>query len=190
LGDNHRVAIETEIKFRVADVGALEARLKQLGFRVETPRTAEHNEVFDTPSGRLRRAGELLRLRQYGGRVMLTFKGKRSKGRHKARPEFEVQVGDAAAMRELLGRLGYRVAWVYEKFRAEYSDGTGHVVLDETPIGNIAEIEGPAGWIDATAKKLGVTREQYVTESYAELFAEWKRRTRSKMKDMTWALHH
>jgi len=29
--------------------------------------------------------------------------------------------------------------------------------LDETPIGNFCEIEGAPRWIDATAKKLGVT---------------------------------
>src|SRR4051812_27865972 len=105
------MAIETEIKFFVADVGALKAKLKELGMRVQTARTAEYNEVFDTAAKRLRRAGELLRLRRYGDVVTLTFKGKRSKGRHKARPEFEVRVEDAEAMRELLGGLGYRVMW-------------------------------------------------------------------------------
>ena len=28
----------------------------------------------------------------------------------------------------------------------------GHVVVDETPIGNFGEIEGPSRWIDRTAK--------------------------------------
>ncbi len=50
-------------------------------------------------------------------------------------------------------RLALRRSFVYEKFRAEWSDGEGHVVLDHTPIGDIAEIEGKSRWIDRTAAR-------------------------------------
>jgi adenylate cyclase class 2 len=59
------------------------------------------------------------------------------------------------------------------------------VVLDETPIGNVAEIEGPSRWIDRTAKKLGVKREDYSNASYATLFFEWKASTGSSAEEMT-----
>jgi adenylate cyclase class 2 len=74
----------------------------------------------------------------------------------------------------------------YEKFRAEWTDGIGHIVIDETPIGNIVELEGPPEWIDRTAAKLGIKESEYVTQSYAEMFADWCRRTRSAAKEMTW----
>ena len=52
----------------------------------------------------------------------------------------------------ILRALGFAPTFRYEKFRAEWSDGKGHVVVDETPIGNFGEIEGPSRWIDRTAQ--------------------------------------
>jgi adenylate cyclase class 2 len=57
--------------------------------------------------------------------------------------------------------------------------------VDETPIGNFCEIEGSPRWIDATAKKLGVSPADYITKNYATLFLEWKRETRSAAQEMT-----
>jgi adenylate cyclase class 2 len=59
------------------------------------------------------------------------------------------------------------------------------VVIDETPIGNFGEIEGQPEWIDATAQRLNIPVKNYLKESYAELFAAWKRKTRSKAREMT-----
>jgi adenylate cyclase len=44
----------------------------------------------------------------------------------------------------------------YEKFRTEWEMEDGHLVLDETPIGVWAELEGQPLWIDATLEKLGI----------------------------------
>jgi adenylate cyclase class 2 len=85
----------------------------------------------------------------------------------------------------ILQALGYVPTFVYEKFRSEWSDGEGHVVLDHTPIGDIAEIEGKSRWIDRTAKALGVASKDYVTKSYSELFFDWKRKTNQKAMNMT-----
>ena len=59
------------------------------------------------------------------------------------------------------------------------------MVLDETPIGFFGEIEGPARWIDRTARLLGINRDSYITDTYAALFYAWKRRTRSRASEMT-----
>ena len=59
-------------------------------------------------------------------------------------------------MAHIFMAVGLAPSFRYEKFRAEWSDGEGHVVLDETPIGNIAEFEGTPEWIDRTAAQLGV----------------------------------
>jgi len=75
----------------------------------------------------------------------------------------------------------------YEKFRSEWTDGKGEIVLDETPIGNLAEIEGEPAWIDAVARKLGVAERDYITASYAQLFLEWKKKTGSSAEQMTFA---
>ena len=176
---------EIEIKFVIADMRAMEQRLVKLGFRCVTPTTHEINTLYDLPGQRLRRKGELLRLRKYGEVWRLTHKARSAGGRHKSRTELETGVVNGEQMEGILRALGYRAAFVYEKRRSEWSDGNGHVVLDHTPIGDIGEIEGGPRWIDRTALALGVTPARYITKSYAELFFDWKRRYKRKALNMT-----
>jgi adenylate cyclase, class 2 len=176
---------EIEIKFRIENLRDLNRRLRAAGFRRITPRTHEMNALYDLPGQPLRKRGELLRLRQYGKEWFLTHKSKGVAGRHKTRLELETRVTDGEMMDAILRALGYQPTFRYEKFRAEWSDGRGNVVVDETPIGNFGEIEGAPRWIDQTAKKLGIRPEHYITDTYAGLFFAWKRRTRSAAKEMT-----
>lgn len=178
---------EVEIKFRIDDLERLKSALQQAGFRLKTPRTHEMNTLYDRRGQPLRRKGELLRLRQYGSEWILTHKAKGKAGRHKNRAETEVRVDDGEQMEAILRNLGFQPSFRYEKFRAEWSDGKGHVVVDETPIGNLGEIEGEPEWIDRTAQALNVAPEQYITSSYAELFYNWKKQTRSAAGEMTFA---
>lgn len=176
---------EVEIKFRIEDLRAITRRLRSAKFRQVTPRTHEMNTLYDLPGAPLRRRGELLRLRKYGSDWVLTHKAKGKTGRHKSRVETETQVDDGAKLDGILHALRFRPSFRYEKFRAEWSDGKGHVVLDETPIGNFGEIEGPPRWIDRVARLLGISQEQYMTQAYTGLFFEWKKRTQSSAKEMT-----
>jgi len=176
---------EIEIKFRIENLRDLNRRLRAAGFRRTTPRTHEMNALYDLPGQPLRKRGELLRLRQYGKEWFLTHKSKGVAGRHKTRLELQTRVTDGEMMHAILRALGYQPTFRYEKFRAEWSDGRGHVVVDETPIGNFGEIEGAPRWIDQTANKLGIRPEHYITDTYAGLFFAWKRRTRSRANEMT-----
>lgn len=176
---------EVEIKFRIQDLRALAVRLKKAGFRHLTRRTLEQNTLYDLPGMVLRNRGELLRLRKYGAAWILTHKARAKYGRHKSRVETETRINDGKKLDGILRAIGFTPTFVYEKFRAEWSDGRGQVVIDETPIGDFGEIEGSARWIDATAKKLGITHAQYITASYAGLFQEWKSRTGSTANNMT-----
>ncbi len=176
---------EVEIKFRVQDLRALARDLRAAKFRLVTPRTYEMNTLYDLPGYKLRKRGALLRLREYGKEWLFTYKAKGAAGRHKSREETETKVADGEKMERILKALGFEPVFRYEKFRAEWTDGKGHVVIDETPIGNFGEIEGPPRWIDHTAKLLGIERRQYITQSYSELFFTWKRSTRSRATEMT-----
>src|SRR5579863_968717 len=178
---------EIEIKFRVEDVRALNRRLRQAGFQLDTRRTHEMNTLYDLPGQQLRKRGELLRLRKYGSKWTLTHKAKGKAGRHKTRVENETQVADGVRMDIILRALGFAPSFRYEKFRAEWSDGKGHVVVDETPIGNFGEIEGPSRWIDRTAQTLQIARSDYLTKTYTELFFEWKKQTGSPADEMTFS---
>jgi adenylate cyclase, class 2 len=176
---------EVEIKFRVDNLRALARPLRAAGFRQITPRTHEMNILYDLPGQPLRRRGELLRLRRYGKQWLLTHKAKGAAGRHKAREETETKISDGKKMDAILRALGFEPSFRYEKFRAEWDDGKGHVVTDETPIGKFGEIEGPPRWIDATARRLGIHRSDYITENYAGLFQQWKQRSGSPAEEMT-----
>lgn len=176
---------EIEIKFRVADVRALARKLRGAGFRIVTPRTHEWNTLYDLPGDILRQRKELLRIRKYGSEWTLTHKAKGKIGRHNSRVETETGVADGEKTDAILRALGYAPSFRYEKFRAEWTDGKGQVVVDETPIGNFCEIEGAPRWIDATAKNLGVSESDYITKNYAGLFLEWKARTKSRAEEMT-----
>ena len=182
-------AVETEVKFRIENLQHIEQRIRGLGFRVVTPRTFERNTLYDTPDRRLRSHHAILRIRRYGDHWLLTHKcvpaDHDPSARHKRRVETETEVADGDALGVVFCQLGYQPVFVYEKWRAEYSDGTGHCVLDETPIGNFAELEGPEEWIDATCARLGLDPASLITLSYGRLFEQWREETGSAARDMT-----
>lgn len=185
---------EIELKFPVTSLGDLERRLAELGFRLDTPRTFESNTLYDTPNRGLKQKGELLRVREYGEKHIVTHKRhpdeEDATSRYKTRIETESEVSDGDALAEIFTRLGFEPAFRYEKYRREYSHPhatAGHVVIDETPIGIYAELEGPPGWIDQTLVALGVSPARCLTESYGRLFSAWKLRTGSAAEHLTFA---
>ena len=175
---------EVEIKFRTSSIAALSRKLRASGFRLLTKRTLETNTLYDLPGGDLRSRGALLRLRKYGPTWTVTYKDRSRSGRHKSRREIETTVGEGETLVEMFQALGLGPRFSYEKFRTEWSKGAGHVLIDETPIGDFGEIEGPPRWIDAVAKQLDIGRDQYITASYSELFQEWKEQTGSRARDL------
>jgi adenylate cyclase, class 2 len=184
-------AVEIEVKFRIQNLPELEARLRSLDFQVITPRTFERNTLYDTPDRKLRSKQSILRIRKYGDRWVLTHKclpnDHDPAARHKHRIETETEVADGEALGTVFVQLGYHPVFVYEKWRAEYADASGHCVLDETPIGAFAELEGPEEWIDAVSARLGLDPSALLTLSYGRLFDNWCRETASPARDMTFA---
>ena len=190
-------SVEIELKFPVSSIASLEDGLRGLGFRQDTPRTFESNTLYDTPERTLRTQGKLLRLRQYGSTWTLTHKRQPAApaldpSRYKQRIETETMVADGPALAVILMNLGYAPVFRYEKWRAEWSDPAvesgAHLVIDETPIGIYAELEGPPEWIDSTLSKLGVDESVCLTDSYGRLFLAWKQRTASTAEHLTFDL--
>ena len=178
------MANEVEIKFAVHDLDGIRDRLQEIGFKEVTPRTHELNTLYDH-LGKLRSRGEVLRIRKYGETWKVTHKSKGAAAKHKTRAELETKVQDGETLDQIFRAIGYEPRFVYEKFRSEWTDENGHVVLDETPIGNLGEIEGDPDWIDRVADKLGIRESDYINKSYAELFFDWAKKNRSKAKNMT-----
>jgi len=131
-----------------------------------------------------------------------------SETRYKVRIETETHIDDGPALEAIFEQLGYTPVFRYEKFRTEWSQiattiegplfaGIAdafhlpapsprcHLVIDETPIGDYAELEGPPAWIDETLAKLNVNPASCITESYGRLFLAWKSRTGSPAENLT-----
>jgi len=182
------MAIETEIKFKVSDLPGLAERLRAAGFTLQTPRAFESNVLYDTPDRAMRARTEILRIRSYNGRWTVTHKrlpdNRPGVDTHKHRIETESDVADGRAFEEIFQSLGLVAAFRYEKWRTEWHDGQGHCVVDETPIGNYAELEGTAEWIDRAAERLGISRGDYITLSYGRLFEEWCAQHNSQARDL------
>jgi adenylate cyclase class 2 len=185
------MSIETEIKFRVDDPGKLAEKLHEAGFREQTPRTFESNVLFDTPDRKMRARTEILRIRNYGGKWIVTHKRLPDVGpgedAHKHRIETETEVADGNVLAEVFQSIGLVAAFRYEKWRSEWTDREGHCVIDETPIGVFAELEGTPHWIDGTAARLGVNRSEYLTLSYGRLFEQWCAEHKCPATDLTFS---
>jgi len=167
----------------------LERKLPALGFARVTARTLERNTLYDTPDRRLRNSRQILRIRQYGSKWVVTHKsvpsGQTEEGPHKNRVETETVVEDGPVLGKVFEALGFSPVFVYEKWRTEWADQQGHCVLDETPLGLYAELEGPSDWIDATAQQLGIRESEFITLSYGRIFECWRDETGSKANNFT-----
>jgi adenylate cyclase class 2 len=162
--------LEVEIKLPVADLEAMARRLAAAGLEAASPRQFEDNWVFDFADGRLRRDQVMLRVRQVEDASLLTVKEKvPDQGDYKIRREYETEVADGEMLQAMLRALGLQVAYRYQKYRRTYRRGDLLVTLDELPIGDYLELEGPPGDIDRTAASLGFSRGDYINVSYRTL---------------------
>ena len=167
---------ENEVKIAVGDAAKVRALLREHGFRVAGRRVFEQNIVLDDAQGSVRSSGRLLRLRAVGKKVVCTFKGPDLPGPHKRRHEREFLASSLEEALAVFAGLGFSPSWRYDKYRTEFTreGDAGVIMLDETPIGVFLELEGPARWIDRTAKELGFSRDSYILMSYARLHAQWR----------------
>jgi adenylate cyclase class IV len=85
--------IEAEIKIPVADIETVREALVEARATKAHAMAREINLLLDTVDGRLQDAGNILRLRRYGSRNILTFKGPAVyRDSVKERPEHETEI--------------------------------------------------------------------------------------------------
>ena len=163
--------LETEIKLRMENAEGARAAVRALGARLVRERHFEDNLLLDDPKGSLALSGKALRLRRAGGAAVLTFKGPRQGTvALKSRPEIEAAIPDPDTFEAILGGLGYRKVFRYQKYRETYAWKDVEIVVDETPVGTFLEIEGEESAIHEAARALGRGPADYLTASYSTLF--------------------
>jgi adenylate cyclase class 2 len=171
--------LEVEVKLKVRNLRRLHRDLLAMGCERQVDRSLERNWTWDFPGQSLRQQGKLLRVRQFAGHSLLTFKGPVRRSRYfKVREEREMAVADTDTLCVILDRLGLEVIFRYEKYRTTYSFKSHrqylvNLAVDETPIGNYLEIEGRQADIIRVAAQLGFGgKDVFITESYLALFAK------------------
>ncbi|HKQ76747.1 MAG TPA: class IV adenylate cyclase [Blastocatellia bacterium] len=182
---------EIEVKLRFEDLDAFERA--GISLEVETARHFEDNWLLDSPDQYLGESGAILRVRFAAGRGSITYKEQADNAapssQFKKRVEIETAIDDPQSAVAIFERLGYRKWFRYQKFRTVYRatlpDGSKlSVMFDETPLGAFVELEGEEEIIAQAVKLLGVTREEYVLESYLAIQAEYCLRQGKSLEDM------
>ncbi len=170
------MATETEVKIEVDSQELDRVRRRLAGESTpKNPRQEEQNVLYDQ-DGRLAAQGCTLRLRSYGGRSILTFKGPvDATSLFKRRPEFQTEV-EGRQMREILVGLGFEPLFRYDKHREirnwTFQGSQIEVCLDETPVGLFVELEGDPSSLEAAAQELGWSRDRFIKKSYVEIYKE------------------
>ncbi len=173
--------LEIERKFMHADLKGVRDKLRQAGATF-LQRHFERNVVFDTADQSLRARNILLRLRQWDNEHdgLLTHKrppDQVAASGYKIRHETETHVQDAAAMRNILGYLGYEPAFTYEKVREEWRMDACTVCLDRLPFGDCVEFEGDPEAIDHAAALLALPLAEGTDKNYHQLHQDYLRTT-------------
>ena len=182
--------LEVEVKFLVADLAGVRARLVASGAEPGAPRIYERNVRFDTADEELLGRQSLLRLRQ-DSRVRLTYKGLAAQdaaSEAKIREEIEVTVSDFDGLAAILSRIGFAAVQTYEKYRETFHWGDVEVVLDELPFGDFVELEGPSDHrLKAAANALGLDWSRRVLANYLALMELARQTFDLPFRDLTFA---
>lgn len=177
--------LEVEIKVPARDLDAVRRKLLEEGARPLAPSHFESNDLYDRGDGELADRGCALRLRRTDGGSTLTFKGPaRFEAGIKTREERETAVADPIETEAILVGLGYERKFRYEKRREEWQIEGCAIALDETPLGDFAEVEGEPPAIRRVLQRLGLDFSEAVPYGYAELYRRRRREDPSLPKDM------
>ncbi len=175
-GEHFAGRFEVERKFRIGDPAVLCGRVCSLGGKAFAVGNIELDLFFDTPDGRLDRAGlqQVVRHMQPSGRVLWIIKGP---GEDAC---LATDLPEFAKACDMLAALGYRETGRLQKRRDIYFLGDFHVTLDDVPgLGNFAELSvmtddeaALAGWrerIDTMCDELGLEADAEETRSYRDM---------------------
>jgi adenylate cyclase class 2 len=176
---------EVEIKLKVENLEGMPARLTGIGARLAHPREFEDNQLYDFPDFSLKTRGAMIRVRiQERGSVLTYKESPRVEMGAKVRDELEVSISDGETASAILGKMGMRPLFRYQKYRTVYEYSELMVTIDETPIGVFVELEGSKGLIDEVAGKLGYKASDYIVKSYLALYQDYLKNRGLPLKDM------
>ena len=177
---------EIEVKFLLKDYSALMQKISALHLPCSQERIHEFNLRYDLPDGSLVAQKQVLRLRK-DTQARLAFKGPGAMEEDVLlRKEVEVVVSDFDTTKRLLEALGYQVAMMYEKFRANYLLDSLVMSVDETPLGLFVELEGESpAQVRQASQTLGFNWDARINLSYSALLSLFNQNTGNSFRDLS-----
>jgi adenylate cyclase class 2 len=168
---------EIEIKAWCPDFDPVVRRLEEMGAKHGETKIVE--DVYYThPSKNFAETDEALRVRESGGKAVLTYKGPKISPKAKTRVEHEVVFNDASNVKKILADLSFQESGKVSKTRKVYHFNGIEIDLDEVAFcGAFVELEKIGHDVASTeaelfdlAEKLGL--EHFERRSYLELLLD------------------
>lgn len=165
--------LEIEVKVRTSDLKKIQKKLLSLGAKLYKPRYFEENTLYDFPEKKLTNRNQALRLRSWGKKNILTYKGELQKSRKfKIRNEYETEVKNKKQMQKILSSLNLKQIFSYQKYRTEFRTKKLKIYLDETKAGKFIEFEGEREDIVEFTNKMGFSKKDFIKTDYVSLIIE------------------
>ena len=152
---------EIEVKILEINVEEIEKKIKKM----EAEKVFEGQVVsvyFDFSDKLLEKEGKILRLRQKGGKVILTYKELISQDEAKIMDEYELEVDNFESMKRIFEGIGLLPLYEFNKHRTTYKLNNTNFEIDKYPeIPAFLEIEAPdLDIINEIVSKLGFSKEK------------------------------
>ena len=173
---------ERELKAVVDDLALRRKRVEQGGGVLEKEGLLQDRR-WDDAAERIAGRDHVLRVRVFtaNGRTESSVEWKgptQSVGGYKTREEIGTSVADAAALSEIMSRLGLQVTRTIDREIAQYWLFGATVRFESYPrMDDLVEVEGTADQIERAVAVLGIPRESYTTDSLSAFMDRFERRT-------------
>ena len=173
---------ETELKAVVDDL-ALRRRLVEQGGGVLEKEGYLQDRRWDTEAESIRGRDHVLRIRVFNGHpcneASLEWKGPtRAENGYKLREEIGTDIADAAALSEMMERLGLQVTRTIDREIVQFKLHGATVRFESYPrMDVLVEVEGTPAQIERAVAVIGIPREAFTADSLPEFMARYERRT-------------
>ena len=166
-----------EIEVKILNVNKKEIEKKLLALGAEKNFDDNIDAIYySIPQKKEKKKKTVLRLRQKGNIVELTYKHRTKTKCVKICDEYEVKVSDFEEMKKILKSLDYKIKTEIKKHRTSYHINNVHFELDTYPNEpTLLEIEAPnIKTIEKYVKLLSYTMKDAKGWSYAEILNYYK----------------
>jgi predicted adenylyl cyclase CyaB len=173
---------ETELKAVVDDL-ALRRRLVEEGGGVLEKEGYLQDRRWDDGAERITGRDHVLRIRIFSadGKVdsSIEWKGPtHSENGYKTREEIGTSIADAAALSEIMERLGLKVTRSIDREIAQYRLAGATVRFESYPrMDVLVEVEGTPEQIEKAVAIIGIPRDVYTSDSLLAFMARFEQRT-------------